>query len=154
MAYKMTLSEIVNKAVELKKPEDQVNWLKQNDSWALQVALAVIYDPARYPWDLPQEVPPYRASESPESQGALFREMRKMKYFIKGNAGENLPRARKEALFIQMMETVDKEDAKLLEKMLIQKPLAGLKASTINEAFGPIITEKEAAKKKKEDGKE
>lgn len=143
MGLTLSLSEIVGKTLSLKNKQEQVEWLKKNDNWALQVALAIIYDPERYQWDLPQTVPPYKPSEIHESQGLLYREMRKMKYFIKGNAGENLPRVRKESLFIQMLESVDKDDAKLLEMMLLQKPLKGLAAETINEAFGPIITIKE-----------
>ena len=151
MAYTISLSEIVTQTLTLKSKQEQVDWLKKNDSWALQVALAIIYDPVRYQWDLPQSVPPYTPSNINESHGMLYREIRKMKYFIKGNAGENLPRLRKEALFIQMLESVDKGDAKLLEAMLLQKPLKGLAAETINEALGPIITIKE---RKARNGKE
>lgn len=151
MGYTISLSEIVAQTLTLKTKQEQVDWLKKNNSWSLQVGLAIMYDPERYQWDLPQSIPPYTPSNINESHGLLYREMRKMKYFIKGNAGENLPRIRKEALFVQMLESVDKGDAKLLELMLLQKPLKGLAAETINEAFGPIITIKE---RKARNGKE
>ena len=55
--------------------------------------------------------------------------------------GENLTQVRKESLFIQMLESVDADDAKLLIQMLAKKPFAQLTADTINEAFDGIISE-------------
>jgi hypothetical protein len=53
--------------------------------------------------------------------------------------GENLERVRKEALFIQMLEAVDKDDALLLLRMLSKKPYSDLPVDAIHMAFGPII---------------
>jgi hypothetical protein len=73
--------------------------------------------------------------------GALLRESRKLKYFIDGMGGENVDKMKREQIFIQLLESVDPNDAELLCKMIEQKPLKGLTSKVINEAFGPIITE-------------
>jgi hypothetical protein len=55
------------------------------------------------------------------------------------NDGKNLDRVRKESLFIQMLESVDKDDALLLLRMLSKKPYPDLPVEVIHLAFGPII---------------
>ena len=77
-----------------------------------------------------------------ESHGMLYREARKLAYFVtEMNEGENLSQVKKESLFIQMLETVDEDDAKLLVQMLEKRPFPELTADTINEAFGEIISD-------------
>lgn len=134
----LALSEIVNKACEFKTKEEKVDWLKKNESHQLKNLLVLMYDKDRFQFDLPETPPPYQPSEYPDSQGMLYREMKKMKYFLKGT-DMNLNRARREQLFIQMLESVDKGDANLLCKLIAQKPLKGLSKTVINEAYGDII---------------
>lgn len=138
----LSLSEIVNKACALKTKEEKIEWLKQNESHELKNLLVLMYDKERFQFDLPETAPPYEPSEYPDSQGMLYREMKKMKYFLKGT-NMNLTRARREQLFIQMLESVDKSDAKLLCKLIAQKPLKGLPKTVINEAYGDIIRGKQ-----------
>jgi hypothetical protein len=98
-----------------------------------------MYD-RRFTFDLPTTPPPYRPSVVNESHGLLYREARKLSYFVNEmKDGENLDRVRKEALFIQMLESVDKDDALLLLQMLAKEPYPDLPVEAIHEAFGPII---------------
>jgi hypothetical protein len=75
----------------------------------------------------------------PESHGLLYRESRKLTYFVEGFGGDHIKPVRREQLFIQMLESVDKEDSILLLKMIKQKPLKGLTAKTLAEALGDFI---------------
>jgi hypothetical protein len=134
----ISLAEVVNKACELKKKEDKIEWLRANNSKALRNVLKIMYDKSLV-LNIPKEDPPYTPSEMPESHGLMYREARKLTYFVKGFNGDNIPTVRREYLFIQMLETVDKEDAKLLCSMIKQKPLKGLPASVIVEALGDFI---------------
>jgi len=131
----IALSEIIAQASKIRAKKDKVNWLRQNSSDELRLLLSLTYDTEKYEFHLPDTVPPYKPSVITESHGLLYREMRKMKYFIKGYAGDSVQPIRREALFIQMLETVDPEDAKLLEHMIQRKPFKGLTAEAINEAF-------------------
>lgn len=97
-----------------------------------------MYDKERFQFDLPDTPPPYQPSEYPDSQGMLYKELRKMKYFLKGS-DMNISRLRREQLFIQMLESIDKHDAVLLCNIIAQKPMKGLSKAVITAAFGDII---------------
>jgi hypothetical protein len=135
-----SLSEIINKACTLKTNEEKVNWLRANNTVALRNILIVMYDKNKIELLIPTTAPPYTPSESQENYGALLREARKLKYFVKGRGSDDMKQIVRERVFIELLETVHKEDAKLLLKMIKQKPLKGLTAKTINEAFGVIIS--------------
>jgi len=135
-----SLAEIVNTACELKDKKQKVEYLQKSKSKALCNILKVMYDKSMK-LNIPKSAPPYQPSEMNESHGMLFREARKLTYFIEGFDGDNIHPIRREALFIQMLETVDKEDALLLVEMIKQKPLKGLPLATIKEAFPNLIAE-------------
>ena len=140
----LSLSEIVNKACDLKTREEKVDWLRKNNSVPLRNILIGMYDKSKIEFLVPNTAPPYNPSESHEVHGSLLRESRKLKYFIKGMGFDDMNQIKRERVFIELLETVDKGDAELLIKMIKQKPLKGLTPKIINEAFGPIIAEKEA----------
>lgn len=133
-----SLAEIINTACELKTKEEKIAYLQERKSKPLCNILKVTYDKSME-LNIPSSAPPYQPSVIDESHGLLFREARKLKYFVKGYDGDNLPQVRRESLFIQMLESVDKEDAKLLIKMIKQKPLKGLPLSVVQSAFPNLI---------------
>ena len=59
-----------------------------------------------------------------------------MRYFITGYDGDNLPKIRREMLFIEILESIDKDDAKLMERVLLQQPHKEIPVDVINEALG------------------
>jgi len=134
----VSLAEIVNKACEMKTKAEKVEWLKKHNSKPLRNVLKVMYDKS-LKLNIPSTAPPYVPSEMPESHGLLYREARKLTYFVEGFSGDNIKPMRREALFIQMLESIDKDDAVLLCKMIEQKPLKGLTAKTLVEALGDFI---------------
>jgi len=141
----ISLSEIVTKTCQLQSKQEKIDWLRKNDSPQLRNILAIMFN-KNFKFLVPTETPPpYTPSPHVESHGMLYREIRKMKYFIAGYGGENIPRIRREALFIQMLESVDRNDAELVVKMIMQTPPEGLDADAILEAFGPIFPKPEAA---------
>lgn len=144
----LSIAEIVNKACELKTNEEKVQWLRANSSMPLKNILSLMYNKHKFKFNIPTKTPPYAKSEYPDSQGMLYREARKLKYFVEGYGGDKLHAYRREALFIQMLESVDKHDAELLCKMIAQKPLKGLPAAVINEALGDVVDIKEKAEEK------
>ena len=134
-----SLAEIVADARALSTIAEKAQFLKANNSKELRNILILMYD-RRFTFDLPTTPPPYRPSVVNESHGLLYREARKLSYFVNEmKDGENLYRVRKESLFIQMLESVDKDDALLLLQMLAKEPYPDLPVEAIHEAFGPII---------------
>jgi hypothetical protein len=135
----ISLAEIVADARALSTVAEKAQFLKANNSKELRNILILMYD-GRFTFDLPTTPPPYRPSVVNESHGLLYREARKLSYFVNEmKDGENLDRVRKESLFIQMLESVDKDDALLLLQMLAKEPYPDLPVEAIHEAFGPII---------------
>ena len=134
----ISLAEVINTACKLKSKDEKIAWLQKHNSKPLRNIIKIMYDKSLQ-LNIPNTAPPYTASEMPDSHGMLYRESRKLKYFVKGFDGDNIHPIRREALFIQMLETVDKDDAELLIKMIAQKPLKGLTANVIVEALGDFI---------------
>lgn len=140
--------EILNKIKDLKNEDEKVAWLKQNDSRALRWILMCMYDKERVKYHIPQSEPPYTPSDMPDSQGMIHTEARKIPYFVVGQAGENLKEAKRQHLFITMLESVHKDDAKILIQMLLQKPVKGLTVRIINKAFEGLVAEQPKPKAK------
>ena len=135
-----SLAEIIKTASEMKSKKQKVAYLQEKTSKPLRNILKVTYDKTME-LNIPSTAPPYEKSESPESHGMLYREARKLPYFVKGYDGDNIHPIRREALFIQMLEAVDPDDAQLLCDMIKQKPFKGLTLATIKEAFPGLISE-------------
>jgi hypothetical protein len=138
----LSLSEIINKAIELKTVDEKVEWLVKNNSISLRTILKIMYDKS-ISILLPPTAPPYKESEAVGTEGMLYKETRRLRIFIKGGGYDDLNQVKRENLFIQLLQTVDKKDAKLLLKMIEQKPLTGIPTSVIQKAFPGLITETE-----------
>src|SRR6056300_604847 len=121
----LAISEIISEVTQIKQKVDKAAYLQKNNSRELRNILKVWYD-KDLEFNIPNTPPPYTPSDFPDSHGMLYREARKLKYFIKGYEGDNLTPMRREALFIQILEAVDPEDAKLLVQVISKKPVKGL----------------------------
>jgi len=140
------ISEIINKARKLKSHDEKVAWLKRHNTLQIRNVLTLMYDKDKV-FLIPSEAPPYTPSTAVENQGALYTECRKLKYLVDGFGGENVDKLKREQIFIQMLETVNKDDALLLLDMVAQKGYKDLPVKAINEAFGNIINEKSDVEK-------
>lgn len=138
MGYKLSIAEILEEAAKKKSKQEKVDYLRQNNSLPLRNILVLMYDKSKK-FNIPDTAPPYTPSEFPDNQGALFKQARKLKYFVEGFAPEGIHRIKRETIFIEMLESIDKKDAELLCQMIQKKPIKGLTKATINEAFGEII---------------
>ena len=93
-------------------------------------------------FDLPETAPPYNKTESHETHGQLYREMRKMPYLVnQRKESQSVPRIKKESLFIQMLESVSEDDAELVLRMIAKEPYPDLAPEVINQAFPNCISE-------------
>ena len=143
------LGEIVNEAIKIQKKVDKVAYLKQNNSRELRDIFKLMYDKS-LEFNIPNTAPPYTPTEHTDTYGALYREARKLKYFVKGYGGDDLPVSKRENMFIEMLESVHPTDAELLIKMIAQKPLKGLPPSVINGLCPGLVPEKPSKKGQKE----
>jgi hypothetical protein len=109
---KLSLSEILRNASELETKQERVDYLRRNDSPALRALLKYAYDD-KVKFLLPEGEPPYKPNTLPDQEGILYSELRRMYLFIEGG-NPNLKAVRREYLFVQLLETVDQHDARLL----------------------------------------
>ena len=133
------LHEILTKVNNAKDKSLKIRVLKDNDSVPLRQVLKGAYDPS-IEWDLPDGTPPYKENDAPAGteHTTLYTEARKLWHFVKG-ADDKLAKSKKEMMFIQLLEGLHAEDAKLMiavkEKSLNLR-YKGLTDAVVKEAFG------------------
>jgi hypothetical protein len=135
----MTLPELLIHVSGL-PTEKRANALKQiaNLTPDLKTLLKYTYH-KDVKFDLPEGDPPYKEMETPENMGhnRLPREMRKFQYFFKES---NLNTIKREKLFIELLETVSPEEAKLV-LMVKNKKLTykGITRKLVEEALPELF---------------
>ena len=145
MAYTKALYEIVDEVRNSKNVKIKADILKQNESTALIDLLQLTYNPS-IKWLLPEGEPPYTPAEGTNDEGdgtdlegALIGQMRMMKYFISvdGNVLEDVQPAKREVVFIRLLETIEPKDAKLVLEMK-GGSIKGVSANVVEKAFPQI----------------
>lgn len=135
---KYSLSEILKTASDFEKKQDRIDYLRNNDSAALRALLKYAYDD-KVKFLLPEGDPPYKPNELPDQEGTLYSELRRMYLFIEGG-NPNLTSVRREYLFVQLLETVNKDDAKLLLGVKDKKiPYKGITKKFVQEMFPGLL---------------
>lgn len=144
-----SIASVLTEAASRAKKDKRIEVLHQNDHVALRIFLAVALNP-HVKWDLPEEDPEkpleYKENELPHDQeGVLYNEMRKLYLFLKPNHifkeyNPNLDQKKRQLLFVQLLEQVDREDAKFLLAASHKKLPVKLSRETIEEAFPGLLT--------------
>ena len=133
------LSEILTKVNNAKMKEDKVKVLKQNDSVPLRQILKGAFAP-KIEWDFPEGSPPSKVNEAPAGteHTLLYTESKRLWHFVKG-ADTRTTKTRKEMLYIQMLEGLHADEAKLLiatKEKNLNNLYKGLTDAVVKEAFG------------------
>lgn len=134
------MSEFLQKVAKLKRTQEKVDALKHNDSIQLRIILQGAFDPSVV-WLLPPGEPPYKPNELVDQQHVLLKECEKLRYFIKGFY-DNLNQTKRETMFVELLERVDPEDAKLLCAIKDKKlPFNGITLQHVKEGLPGLIAE-------------
>ena len=133
------MSEILTKVNNAKDKPKKIAILQQNASAPLKQVLKGAFD-SNIVWDLPEGAPPYIANEAPigTEHGLLRNEAKRLWHFVKG-ADNDLTKTQKETMFIQMLEGLHQDEAKVLLGMKnksLNKMYKGVTESVVKEAFG------------------
>jgi len=133
------MSEVLTKVNNAKDKPKKIQVLRDYDNQPLRQVLKGAFDP-KIEWDLPAGDPPFIANEAPigTEHGLLRNEAKRLWYFVKG-ANNVLTKTQKETMFIQMLEGLHKDEAKVLLGMKsksLNKMYKGLTESVVREAFG------------------
>lgn len=138
MAVK-SISWILDFTSKLKTKEEKIECLRANGVEPLLQVLKYALDP-NIVWLLPETDPPYEPATDGNLQGALYKESRKFIHFLEGG-NPNLNQIKREAIFIEMLGSVDPEDAKLLLAIKSKKiPYKGITAKLVQEAFPGLLS--------------
>ena len=125
---KLGISEILKIVSEQKTTDEKVRKLQELNTPVLQQILKCALDPT-VKWKLPEGQPPYNPSPYDDTQAMLY-----------GN--DNLTPLRREQLFISFIESIDKEDAKLILAAKDKKiPYKGITTKLVNTAFPGLISQ-------------
>ena len=135
---KLGVAEILEKTSGMTSRSDRIRMLQENNRVALQTVLRGAFDPS-IKWLLPEGEPPYKPNDLVDQEHIFYHECRKMYLFVEGG-NPDLKQLRREALFVQLLETVAAKDAKLLlaikDKHL---PYPGVTSDIIKEAFPGLL---------------
>lgn len=137
---KLGIAEILKKASEQPTRDEKIDMLRKHDTPALRTLVKYALDPS-IKWDLPKGKPPFKPIPYLDQEGRLYSEVRRLYLFVEGG-NPNLSKVKREALFIQLLESITPADAELLCAVKDKKiPYKGLTAKIFQEAFPGLIDE-------------
>ena len=137
---KLLISEVLQKVSNAKTKAQKIKLLKEHNTPALRSILIVNYDESVVSMLPPGEVP-YEPNDAPDGteHTVLEQEYRKLYLFFKGGSS-SLKQAKRESLFIQMLEGLCAGEAKVLcmakDKTLGKK--YKITKAAVTEAFPAI----------------
>ncbi len=116
---KKSIYNILKECAEPKSVNERVERLQKNGIPVVKQILKYAFDPA-IEFDLPDGAPPYKPCEYLDQEGRLYSEVRKLYLFTK-DGNPSLKKMKREMLFIQFIEGIDKDDAVLIVAMKDKK---------------------------------
>lgn len=139
---KLAISKIIAEAAKLKKNDEKIDFLRKHECEPLKMILQFALDP-RVKWLLPEGEPPFTPCDAPDIENQMYAEARRLYIFVE-HANVDMKPWRREALFIEILQTVHPDDAKLLVAAKDKKlPVKGLSVQVINSAFPGLIYEQD-----------
>jgi hypothetical protein len=131
-----TIYYVLGKVNELPKAERAVA-LATNDYDAIKAVLVHMFHPD-IKFLLPEGEPPYKKSQF-EDPGRLYTEFKKFYLFCNGGH-EGIKQNKREQLFVQLLESVDPDEAELLIAMKEKKsPFKNITPALVKEAFPGLL---------------
>lgn len=129
--------EVLQKVSAAKKKAEKISILKQNDSTALRTVIQGCYHPG-INLDLPEGDPPYEACDAHNAPSSLHRKWKDFGYFT-GAHTKKLGKVKIETMFIQLLESIHPEDAKIVLQMKAKKPFKGISSALVKEVYPNLI---------------
>ena len=138
---KLGISEILEQASKKKTQADKVAFLRAHYSQQLGDILQFALHPSVKVL-LPEGPAPFDRTKGDigeENHGMLYSKARELYLFVEGGQ-PNISQNKREALFIQLLESIHPKDADLLVAAKDKKiPYKGLTKEVFNEAFPGLI---------------
>lgn len=131
---KKAISWILDFTSKLPNDEEKIKCLRANENPAILTVLKFAYDP-NIKWLLPEGDAPFVPSRESGTESYLYSDARKLYLFIEGG-NPNLTQLRRESLFIDFLQNIHPEDAKLIVAIKDKNlPFKGLSSKLVLKAF-------------------
>jgi hypothetical protein len=145
-------SEILELFEKAKTKQEKIEVLKKHETSVLRAIMRINFDPL-VKIDLPEGEPPYRKDDRPAGYEMtnLISEYRR--FYIWVDPKTNLPKIRKEKLFIEMLEGLHPSEAEIMclaKDRKLQKRYKSLKEDIVREAYPFTLPPKEMIEKQPE----
>lgn len=127
------ISWILDFTSKLPNELEQIKCLQANDNSAIRTILKFCFDP-NIKWLLPAGDAPYQPSSFPNLDNMLYHEARRLYLFVEGG-NPNLTTLKRESMFVELLQTVHPEDAKLLVSIKDKKLPFPIKPETVLKAY-------------------
>lgn len=137
-SMRKSISEILQLVEEAPSKKEKIDVLRTYDCPPLRTLMVACYSPA-VKWLLPEGEPPYKPSNLTDIEGRLYQESKHLYLFVEGG-NPNLNPVKRQNIFIQMLESVTPDDAKLLISIKDRKlPYKSVTKKLVQEAFPGIF---------------
>ena len=136
MAVKL-ISDIFKEVEKTSGRKNKIAKLKEYEvNNAFMQILEAVCD-VRIIFELPEGAPPFNSPEDMiDNTGGLYQEVRKLYIFTKNQRSANIHNIKRERIFIEMLESIHPEDAKLILGVKDKKlPYKGITSKLVEEAF-------------------
>ena len=137
--------ELVGKA---KTREEKRQVLIDRDNFATKALLQLNYHPD-VKWYLPSGAPPYTPGQVADSTpNSLHFEVKKLDYYVDPSP-HDLPQLRRESMFVELLERVDPNDAKLILAVKDRKlSYKGLSYKLVRDTWPDLLPDPDIEEKK------
>lgn len=134
----LCLAQILSDINEIDSLQDRVAALRKHYHFAMKQVIQFCFLP-EIKWLLPEGEVPYTPSKVKGMDNYFYAEAKKLYLFVKGG-NDNLSQIKREFLFIQLLESIDPRDAKMLESIKDKNwPFKRLTRRVLHEAFPGMI---------------
>lgn len=144
----LLISELLSAVDNAKSKQEKIELLKKHESPVLRGILRINFDP-NVKFDLPEGEPPYRKDiDKPIGYQESTLQLEYRRFYIWLDPKQNLPKVRKEKLFIEMLEGLHVSEAEVIclaKDRKLSKKWKSVKEDLVREAFPttlPPVAEK------------
>lgn len=135
------VAEILDRVSKIKSRKEQVEVLRRDHNTALENIIDLCFNP-RIKFALPEGAPPYKSQpKEADLQNVLYASQRKFGIFIENGPYQNLRPFKRETLFVEFLESLDPDDAKLVIAIKDKKmPYKGITPKLFEEAWPTLAS--------------
>jgi len=141
MAYKEGVAEALSRISKITSRKEQVAALRSDHSIAMENVVDICFNP-KLVFDLPAGSPPYKPQpKESDCQAFLYANVRKFGIFMKKGPYPNMKTLQREVQFVQFLESLDPDDAKLVLSIKEGKmPYKGITRKLFEEAWPALAS--------------